>query len=165
MIDIGKGKSYEIVEYRKLIMEQIVKSEELRKLLDEEESEHPEETIPFNKSFPHEYVPDTIKETDKFINFDIRADIDSKNKTYKDLTIWFFISCHQHVVPYRENGELYCWYDKVVCALDDIFTGHNILGVGPTYFGTNAPYHPQSKFVGRQITFRVKDFYNGLKNG
>ena len=38
-------------------MEQIVKSEELRKLLDEEESEHPEETIPFNKSFPHEYVP------------------------------------------------------------------------------------------------------------
>ena len=48
-------------------MQQIVENEELRKLLDEDTSPHPEETIPFNKAYPHEYVPETIKETDKFI--------------------------------------------------------------------------------------------------
>ena len=146
-------------------MEQLVNSEEIRRLLDEACSAHPEETIPFNKSFPQEYVPETIKETDKYINFDIRADIDSRNRTYKDLTVWFFISCHQHVVPYWENGRQFCWYDKVVCELDRIFSGQNILGVGATYLMTNAPYYPQNKFKGRQLTFKVKDFYNGLKNG
>ena len=33
---MGKGRSYEIIEYRKLIMQQIVENEELRKLLDED---------------------------------------------------------------------------------------------------------------------------------
>ena len=162
---MGKGRSFDIVEYRKLIMQQIVESEELRRLLDEDNSPHPEESIPFNKAYPHEYVPETIKETDKFINFDLRATLDGRNEIYKDITIYFFISCHQHVVPYWEDGRQYCWYDKVVCELDEIFSGHNILGVGKTWLMSNIPYYPQNKFKGRQLTFQVKDFYNGLKNG
>ena len=86
---MGKGRSFEIVEYRKLIMQQIVESEELRRLLDEDNSTHPEESIPFNKAYPHEYVPETIKETDKFIEkyqkqgyyvitYDLTKNIDTK---------------------------------------------------------------------------------------
>lgn len=146
-------------------MNQIVQSKELVKLLGEEHAEYPEDVIPYKWSFPHEFVPDTITETDKFINFDMRADIDKKNNTYRDITIYFFVVCHQKVVRYSENGKEYLWYDKVTCELDNIFSEKNILGVGETILVENRPYSPENNFKGRLLIFKVKDFSNGLKYG
>lgn len=160
-----KSKSDEIIEYRNLIMGQITNSKELIKLLGLLDEEYPEDIIPFNKAFPHEYVPETITKTDRFINFDMRADTDRRNETYKDITIWFFIMCHQSIVPYIENGRTYLWYDLVVRELDGIFTDKNILGVGETTLIGNSPYSPQQGFKGRLLTFKVKDFTNGAKYG
>jgi len=162
---LGKARSYEIIEYRKLIMKEICKSEELVKLLGEYDEEYPEDIIPYKWCFPHEYIPDTITKTDRFINFEISANIDSRNNVFKDLTIYFFIMCHQDVVRYKEKGREYLWYDKVTCELDNIFCEKNILGVGETVLVSNTPYCPQQKFKGRLLKFVVKDFNNGLKYG
>ena len=162
---MGKSRSYEVVEYRKSIQNKLCRDPEILKLLDEQSNEHPEDTIPFNKVYPHEYIPDTITETKRIICFDMRADIDSRNKTLKELTIYFFISCHQDVVQYFENGRMFLWYDKVVCALDELFSDQNKLGIGKMQLEENTPYYPQQKFKGRQLTFKVFDFYNGRKYG
>lgn len=162
---MGKARSYEIIEYRKLIMNEICRSTELVKLLGESDKQYPEDVIPYKWCFPHEYIPDTITETDRFINFEISANIDSKNNVFKDLTIYFFVVCHQDVIRYRENGREYLWYDKVTCELDNIFCEKNILGVGETNLISNHPYCPQYKFKGRLLKFVVKDFNNGLKYG
>ncbi len=146
-------------------MDKICTSPQLVKLLGEESSSYPEDTIPFHKSFPHEYIPDEIKETDRFINFEIRADLDLRNNVLKDLTVWFFVVCHQYVVPYIENGRSFLWYDCVVCELDNLFTDKNFFGIGNMSLITNAPYYPHQKFKGRQLTFKLKDFTNGLKYG
>lgn len=162
---MGKARSYEIIEYRKKIMTEICKSKELIKLLGCSDEKYPEDIIPYKRSFPHEYIPETITKTDKFINFEISATLDSKNNTYKDLTIYFFVVCHEDVIRYKENGINYLWYDKVVCELDNIFCEKNVLGVGETSLVSNAPYCPQNKFKGRLLRFTVKDFNNGLKYG
>ena len=162
---MGKARSYEIIEYRKKIMEQICNSKELVKLLGESDAEHPEDAIPFKRCFPHEFIPDTITKTDKYINFDISATLDPRNNVYKDLTIYFFISCHEEVVQYRENGRTYLWYDKVVCELDQLFSETFKLGVNELALSSNLPYCPQQKFKGRVLKFKVNDFYNGLKYG
>ena len=162
---MGKARSYEIIEYRGKIMTEICKSKELVKLLGCANEKHPEDVIPYKWSFPHEYIPDTITETDKFINFEISATIDHKNNTFKDLTIFFFVVCHEDVIRYKENGRSYLWYDKVTCELDNIFCEKNILGVGETTLVSNVPYCPQQKFKGRLLKFVVKDFNNGLKYG
>ena len=146
-------------------MEEICKSQELVKLLGCENEEYPEDVIPYNFSFPHEYIPGTIKETDKFINFEISAALDTRNNVYKDLTIYFFVVCHEDVIRYKDKGINYLWYDKVTCELDNIFSEKNILGVGKTYLVSNVPYCPQQKFKGRLLKFVVKDFNNGLKYG
>ena len=65
-------------------MTEICTSEEIVKLLGCENEEQPEEVIPYKWSFPHEYIPDTITKTDRFINFEISATIDPKNNVYKD---------------------------------------------------------------------------------
>ncbi len=162
---MGKARSYEIVEYRKKIMNELCRSDEIIKLLDEEKSKYPEEMLPFSKIYPHEYIPETVTETMRFICFDIKADLDVKNKTLKEMTVWFFISCHQDVVPYFEDGRSFLWYDKVVCTIDELFTDQNKLGVGKMQLMSNTPYYPQQKFKGRQLTFKVFDFYNGEKYG
>ena len=162
---MGKARSYEIIEYRGKIMTEICKSKELVKLLGCANEKHPEDIIPYKWSFPHEYIPDTIAETDKFINFEISAALDTRNNVYKDLTIYFFVVCHEDVIRYKDKGINYLWYDKVTCELDNIFSEKNILGVGKTYLVSNVPYCPQQKFKGRLLKFVVKDFNNGLKDG
>ena len=146
-------------------MKQICRSEEIIKLLGEADEEHPEDVIPYKWSFPHEYIPETITQTDRFINFEISASIDTRNNVYKDLTIYFYVICHQDAIRYNENDRTYLWYDKAVCELDNIFSDKNILGVGTTTLVSNVPYYPQQKFKGRLLKFIVKDFNDGAKYG
>lgn len=146
-------------------MAEICKSEELVKLLGCANEEYPEDVIPYKWSFPHEYIPDTITSTDRFINYEISAIIDPKNNVFKDLTIYFFVVCHEGAIKYKEKGRSYLWYDKVVCELDNIFSEKNIFGIGEMTLISNVPYSPQQKFKGRLLKFIVKDFNNGLKYG
>lgn len=140
-------------------------SSELVKLLGCADEEYPEDIIPYKWSFPHEYIPGTIDATDRFVNYEISAIIDPNNNVFKDLTIYFFVVCHEDVIRYKEKGRTYLWYDKVTCELDNIFCEKNILGVGKMYLVSNVPYCPQQKFKGRLLKFVVKDFNNGLKYG
>lgn len=160
---MGKSRSYEIKEYRNKILTEICKSEKLVKLLGFEDEEYPEDILPYKYIFPHEYVPDTITKTDRFINFEISATIDNRNNVFKDMTIYIFVVGHEDVVKDKKYGGL--WYDTATCELDNIFCENNILGVGETTLVSNKPYCPQQKFKGRLLTFVVKDFNNGLKNG
>lgn len=146
-------------------MGMLVDSPEIVKLLGEEGTEYPEESIPYIKSFPHEYIPDTITTTERFINFDIRARSNPQNKVYKNLTIYFFVVCHQNIVRYKEKSREYLWYDKVTCELDEIFSNQDIFGVGCMELIDNAPYCPQSKFKGRLLTFQSLDYTDGRKYG
>lgn len=147
-------------------MQAIVDSKNLVALLGESESEYPEETIPYHRVWPHEYIPEVITNTDRFINFDISAFLDERNNVYKDLSVYFYIFCHQDVAKYSENGRTYMWYDKAVCEIDDLLSDSNLLGVvGTLSLIQNIPYYPQQKFKGRLLKFTVKDFNNGLKYG
>lgn len=169
MIFIGKSRSYEIIEYRKIIERQICTSPGIIKLFGCEDEEYPEEIIPYKYSFPHEYIPakegETTKVAKRFINYEISANIDPRNNTFKDLTIYFFVSCHEDLIQYKEKGRTYLWYDKAVCELDNIFCEKNVLGIGRTTLVSNTPYCPQQKYKGRLLKFIVKDFNNGLKYG
>lgn len=162
---MGKSRSYEIIEYRKIIEKEICKSPELVKLLGCENEEYPEDIISKKYSFPHEYIPGTQEETRRFINYEISADIDPNNNVFKTLTIYFFVVCHEDIIQYEENGRKYLWYDRVACELDNIFCEKKVLGVGKTLLTSNIPYAPQQKFKGRLLKFIVKNFNNGLKYG
>lgn len=163
---MGKARSYEIIEYRNKIFGAICNSPELVKLLGEEKTEDPEDIIPWKWVYPHEFIPETIKETNRYINFEISANIDPRNNVYKDIAIYFYILSHQDAIRYKEKGRSFLWYDKVACELDNIFNENDILGIGGTMqLVSNTPYFPQQKFKGRMLKFVVKDFNNGLKYG
>lgn len=162
---MGKSRSYEIIEYRKIIMNELCKSKEIIKLFGLENEKYPEDIIPYQYSYPHEHVPDTITETERYINFEISANLYNTNRTFNDLKVYFFVFCHQDVIRYLDKGREYLWYDKVTCELDTIFGGKYIMGVGKTELISNKPYSPENTFKGRLLTFDVKDFTDGKKLG
>lgn len=162
---MGKGRSYEIIDIRKKIMGMIVDSPVLVKLLGEEHTEDPADTIPFHKSFPHEYIPETITAAERFINFEISARANSRNDVYKNIILYFFVVCHQDVVMFKEKGREYLWYDKATCELDEILSKQDVIGVGKMCLVSNVPYCPQAKFKGRLLTFEMLDYVDGRKYG
>lgn len=157
---MAKARSYDVIEYRNKITQALLSNENVVKLLGSNMNDAPDD-LPYKSVYPHEFVPETTEETDKFLNFELRANIDLRNKTYKDVTIWFFAFCHNRVI--RTSRGL--WYDRIVCELDNIFGEQNILGIGQTSIISNIPYKPNNTFTGRLITFTVKEFTDGLKNG
>lgn len=160
-----KESSYDIIQYRKKIISKLCESRELAKLLGETDTGYPETVIPYKHCFPYEYIPDTISETDRFLNFDISSALDTENNTYQNVTISFFIVCHQNAVRYIENNQEYLWYDIAAHELENIFCGKNVLGIGKTNVTSNDPYSPQKNMKGRLLKFTVKDFNNRLKYG
>ena len=156
---MGKARSYEIIEYRKKINDEICQSQELVKLLGCENEEYPEDIIPYNFSFPHEYIPETIKETKRFINYEISATIDPINNVFKDLTVYFFVVCHEDVIQYKEKGRTYLWYDKVVCELDNVFSEKNIvISLNTLFFGSIFAF--MSKLIYLFVSFIVSGMYS-----
>lgn len=129
------------------------------------DEEYPEDIIPYKYSFPHEYIPSTQDTTNRYINYEISVEIDPNNNVFNNLTIFFYIVCHEDIIRYSENGRTYLWCDKAACELDNIFCKKNVLGIGKTFLTSNTPYCPQNKFKGRLLKFMVKDFNNGLKYG
>lgn len=146
-------------------MDAICGCHELVKLLGYEGAQSPKAVIPYVCSFPHEYIPAIVTGRERYINFDIKASIHPGNNTYKDITVFFYVFCHEAAARHEENGVTCLWYDRAACELDQIFCGTNILGVGKTILTDNEPYCPLEKFKGRLLKFSVRDFNNGSKYG
>lgn len=162
---MGKSRSYEIVEYRKAIFRKLINSKEIVKLLGFQNVEYPDEVIPWNVMFPHEFIPGTTSETKRYINFEITANLDVRNNTFKNITIIFFVFCHEELIRYMDSDREYLWYDKATCEIDNILS-NGIIGLcGNTSLESNTPYVPHNEYRGRMLRFVVKDFTDGNKNG
>ncbi len=165
MFIIGKARSYEIIEYRDKIMDALCHSPELIKLLGCGQEEHPEDVIPYRLVHPYEYIPEACTGTERYINFDLEEASDPSNRTFRNITVRFYILCHEAAARYTDDSRSYLWYDRVVCALEHILCEENILGVGRTILASGEPYCPESKWKGRLLKFTTRDFSNGMKNG
>ena len=153
-------KNYDMSEYRNKIMHAIVSNENMVRLLEEDPTGHPEDTIPYSKAYPYEYIPDETAESGKYISFELHATTDEKNKLFKSITVSFFILCHADEVRTTKG----LWYDSVSCELENVFAGGN-LGIGKTSFISNIAYAPNKKFKGRLLSFAVKELQYGISNG
>ena len=149
-----------MIEYRNKITAAILGDEEICELMDTTKAKAVKDLY-YRHIYPHEYIPETMKDADKYINFELQASMDWRNNVFNDITIWFFVLCHDDLL--RTDKGL--WTDRTTCRIDEIFTENNILGIGTTSLMMNAPYVPTKDVRGRALTFKVKDFTKGGKYG
>lgn len=149
-------KSYEIIEYRRKIKDILLDSD----LLFEEMDVRSKSDMWLNNVFPYERIPSTVSKSDKYICYEIKSTKDRANPTYKNITIYFFIS-----TDVNNLDDLDLWHDRIVCILDELFTEKSMLGVTNIELIDNVPYSPIKEYAGRMVVFSFKDFMDGKKNG
>jgi len=152
--------SYYMIEFRNKITSEILKNKELVELLDSTPEKAIDDLL-YQRIYPHEYIPITLKDAAKYINFDMQTSLNYINKVFTDITIYFFLLADDAVL--RTSKGL--WYDRVTCVLDEMFTENKILGVGTMSLQENRLYVPTNDIRGRMLTFRVRDFTDGGKYG
>lgn len=171
---MGRGRSYEIVEYRDTIINIISNDEIMAKLLGYADVEEAQDML-YDTLFPHEFLPDVQTTAKRYVAFDIQETLDPRNKTFRDLKIYFYIGCHIDRIKYKEtdfvdaNGKKgsknFLWYDRMVMRIDELFNNENVFGVGNLTLERNYPYTPQNVFRGRMLVFSISDFTNNAKYG
>ena len=149
-----------MIEFKNKITSTMLKDRELVELMGST-IDKAREDLHYKQMFPHEWIPDTLKDATRYINFDIQASIDYRNKVFTNITVWFFVICNDDVVK-TDNG---LWYDCVICRIDELFTDNKVLGIGAMGILENRPYCPTKDIRGRSVTFTVKDFTKGFKYG
>ncbi len=173
---MGRCRSHEFMEYRGRIMDSICTNERLIRLLtpdDFNELISPSD-LPYKFVFPYELITGTQTKKQRFIGFDISAKPNVFNHTFKDMVLDFFIICDENLIAYPDpdiKGYTRCWYDLVVCELEEMFLGDNPIdiGVGKFEFKSNEPYFVsyarEIPFKGRTWSIEVNEWMNGKKYG
>ena len=202
---MGRARSHEFMEYVSVIMNAICENERLVELLTPDEQleglsiiekkevfKKAKQYLPYKYLLPYELVTSTLTERERFLGFEISATYDDRQKVYKDMTIDFFVVCHQELIKYPDldmKGYYRRWYDLVVCELDEMFCGDNKedvfnkdgklvkaksleqgeIGVGKMVLKSNEPYFVsyarEIPYKGRHVECRILDWYSGDKYG
>lgn len=170
---MGRCRSHEFMEYRMRVIDEICKNERLVRLLSPTEDTLPSD-LPYNIVYPYELVSGIATERKRALGFDISSSEYAKNPIYKELTLEFFVICHRDQIKYPDPdfpGHYRCWFDLVVCELDEMLCGDRAIdiGVGELKLTKNEPYFVsyarEIPYKGRTLEFTVKDFVKGEKYG
>lgn len=150
------GNKDKVSEYRRGILNTLNNSQKIVELVGGEWNEEDPISYLYKYFFPIEYIEEVVGEAKTFINFDMAVHLNN-NKTYKDVTIWFFIS--SHAADMLAPGGLKP--DLITSELEELFNDKNVLGIGKGLFVSNVPYKPNEKFRGRLLTYKIIDFSKG----
>lgn len=182
---MGWKRSHEVIEYKEKIINSICNNPNLVRLLtpdsiDIDEDYDSLESLPYKYLLPYNYVPDTQTEVGRFLMFTPTFSSYNRNKTLKNMTITFTILSHNSIIQYDDKrvyperkGHHSCWWDLVLCELDEMFCGEDFekldFGVGKfeiTHIReAEISYAREIPYVGIEVTIKNKDFTDGFSYG
>ena len=93
----------EFYEYKNKLMEDILKSEEIVSLLDDEISMKDARNLAYTQVFPCEYVPETVEKGKTYICFDVDVQ-SSENKTFLSPTLYVWVFAHRSKLRLKNGG-------------------------------------------------------------
>jgi len=155
-VNIAEGLQI-LYDYKNKLMEDILTSETIVKLLDENLSMSDAETLAYKQVFPYDYVPETIEEGDTFICFDV--DIQAiENKTFLHPTISIWVFAHKSKLRLTTGGVR---TDRIISELVNILNGNRYYGLGELDLRSVKRFAPMMDFQGKYLVFDARD-YNRL---
>lgn len=184
---MGWKRSHEIIEYKEKIINAICNNPKLVRLLApdaisniDDEDFDAFETISYKYLLPYTFIPGTQTEVGRYLMFSPIFSSNNKNKTLKNMTITFTIICHNSIIRYDDKklyperkGHYSCWWDLVLCELDEIFCGEESdkldFGVGKFEISyikdADISYAREIPYIGIEVTIKNKDFTDGYSYG
>lgn len=156
MEHLGKGLQI-LYDYKNQLMQDILTSETLVKLLDDDLPMEQAETLAYKQVYPYDYVPETIEYGHSYICFDV--DVQAiVNKTFLSPTISIWVFTHKSKLRLPTGGVR---PDRIVSELVELLNGSRYYGLGELDLRSVKRFAPMTDFIGKYLVFDAKD-YNRL---
>ena len=157
------GKNDNLIEdYRNLVTNTLLANPTIVEVLsDGEYSLEEADELMWTHIFPNQYIPDTITETGSFILYDLSdAAISRVNKTYIEVTLYFWILTHYKMPKYKDKLR----NDILVRELRKDFGEKDCFGIAKAHYVSNSIFNSgANKYTGRLVTFRVTDWSDRIR--
>lgn len=153
----------ELGKYKLTFLSLLKNSDTICKLIlgqDYEDADYDLDTELEKYLIPHLYVPETIKETQSYVLFDVGMYRGGSTIKTMRLTVQAF--CHKMIIPYKEKPKGYYGYRYDVlaqCIEELLFNNDNgrKFGIGiPELVSVNS--FLLNDYVGHVLTFDIKEF-------
>ena len=145
----------EFFDYKNQLMEDLLTSESIVRLLDDDISMDDAGKLAYKNVFPCEYVPETVQDGKTFICFDVDIQ-QSVNKTYLLPTLYVWVFTHRSKLRLPNGGGVRT--DKMCSEICKAINGSRKYGLGELDLYSVKRFAPMTDYQGKVLTFYAKDF-------
>lgn len=142
-------------DYKNRLMEDILTSEEIVSLVNDEVPFSESVSLAYTQVFPYEFVPETAQDGRTYICFDV--DIQSVDyKTYYNPVLYVWVFSHKSRLRLPDGGGVRT--DKLCSEICKVVNGSRLYGLGEVDLYSVRRFAPMTDYQGKCITFRMKEF-------
>lgn len=143
----------ELFNYKNQLMKDLLTNEKIVKLIDDTVPISEASKLAYKKVFPYEYLPDTAKNGDTFICFDV--DVSTVyNKTFLAPVLYIWVFTHRSNLRLKQGGLL---IDELCADICEILNGSRMYGMGEMDFASMRRFAPMTDFQGKCLTFNITE--------
>ena len=145
----------EFFDYKNQLMEDLLTSESIVRLLDDDISMDDAGKLAYKNVFPCEFVPETVQDGKTFICFDVDIQ-QSVNKTYLLPTLYVWVFAHRSKLRLPNGGGIRT--DKLCSEICTAINGSRKYGLGELDLYSVKRFAPMTDYQGKVMTFFAVDF-------
>lgn len=142
-------------DYKNQLMEDILTTESIVKLIDEDTDLSNASKLSYNQVFPCEYVPETVQKGQTFVCFDVDVQ-QSFNKTFLLPTLYVWVFSHRSKLRLPKGGGIRT--DKLCSEICKKINGSLKYGLGELELYSVKRFAPMTDYQGKVLTFYAKEF-------
>lgn len=142
-------------DYKNQLMEDILTTESIVKLIDENIDLSDVSKLAYNQVFPCEYVPETVQKGQTFVCFDVDVQ-KSFNKTFLLPTLYVWVFSHRSKLRLPKGGGIRT--DKICSEICKKINGSFKYGLGELELYSVKRFAPMTDYQGKVLTFYAKEF-------
>lgn len=144
----------EFFSYKNKLMGALLKSDEICKLLYDEDITRDGPSLAYTRIFPYEYIPETVEYGGTYICFDV--DVESvQNGTFLSPTITIWVFTHKSKLRLPEGGVR---TDKLCCEISKLINGSREYGMGELNLSRVRRFAPMTDYQGKSMVFVAKEW-------
>lgn len=145
----------EFFDYKNQLAEDLVTSEEIVKLLDENITMEEADSLIYKQIYPYEYVPETNQEATTFVCCDVDILGTGGTKTFLSPVLYIWIFTHSSKLRLPEGGVR---TDKLCSEICKKINGSREYGLGELELYAVKRFAPMTDYQGKCLIFHAKDF-------
>lgn len=145
----------EFFDYKDQLAEDLVTSEEIVKLLDENIAMEKADSLIYKQIYPYEYVPETNQEATTFVCCDVDILGTGGTKTFLSPVLYIWVFTHSSKLRLPEGGVR---TDKLCSKICKKINGSREYGLGELELYAVKRFAPMTDYQGKCLIFHAKDF-------